>query len=316
MNSEYYHIVVATDDNYAIHTRTLIRSIKVNESHPIKIWILGFNISECQKAKFNQLVDSTLQIEIVPLNNSILKKRLFKGIEVSADRSLATYARLLIPELLPPDISRCVYMDVDAIILSSIAPMYNIDLSGYAAAGVIDTNPISRHLAVGLSSSDIYINAGMIIWNLDWCRKNDVVAMFAQFIYARNGQIDAMDQGTFNGALSKYILTLPPKFNALTSFFQLNANDINCLWGGKLCHQKDIEDARKSPIFVHFTPNNTTRPWVRNCKHPLRKKYWSYREDNKSAVLQPDNRPLKLKVLSMLFYILPVKVYRALTNLR
>ena len=154
----------------------------------------------------------------------------------------------------------------------------------------------------------------MIVWNMEWCRKNEVVNKFAAFIFERKGNIDAMDQGTFNGVLSKYIKPLAPRFNALTSFFQLDAKGLKYLYGGELRSQKEIEQARKEPIFVHFTPNNTTRPWVKNCRHPLRKEYWRYCEI--MVRLQDDTRSLKLKVIAMLFNLLPVRVYRALMTLK
>ena len=110
MNTIPYNIVIATDDNYAIHGRTLIRSVKTNEPHPVKFWVLSFNLSINERYNFNSLIDTNCEIEILDINNEMLSKRLFRGIDVAADRSLATYARLLIPELLPTDIDRCVYM--------------------------------------------------------------------------------------------------------------------------------------------------------------------------------------------------------------
>lgn len=39
----------------------------------------------------------------------------------------------------------------------------------------------------------------------------------------------------------------------------------------------EILYAKEYPVFVHFTPNMTTRPWERHCRHPLRDMYWQYR---------------------------------------
>lgn len=309
MNVFPYNIVIATDDNYAIHARTLIRSIKANESHPICIWVLGFNLSASNLNKFAGLTDGSLSIKIIPLDQSMLATRLLKSSSLSGDRSLATYARLLIPEILPSDISICVYMDVDAVVMSSIAPMFEMDLTGYAAAGVPDTNPVWRHRAVGLLDDDLYINAGMIVWNLEWCREHGVVDKFADFITRRKGVVDAMDQGTFNGVLSKHIKPLAPKYNALTSFFQLDSDGIQAMWGRSVHTQAEISEAVENPIFIHFTPNHTTRPWVKNCRHPRRHEYWKYREDGGTPKLQPDTRPAKLKFLGWLFYHLPLRLF-------
>ena len=313
---EFYHIVIATDDNYAIHARTLIHSVLDNEIHPLHFHIISFDLSEENTEKFKSLRSDRLQMSFIAMSTKDIQERLFSNKTLEGDRSLATYARLLIPEIIDQNINRCVYLDVDGLILNSMAPMYEINLDDYPIAGVIDTNPISRHIAVGLDKKDVYINAGMIIWNLNYCRSHNVVDQFAEFIQNKKGKVDAMDQGTINGVLSKYIKPLPPCFNALTTFFQLSNSQIKILYGGELRDELEIEEARKNPIFVHFTPNNTTRPWIKNCRHPLRSFYWKYREDNDKIILQEDKRNIKLKILSLLFYLLPIRVYSFFVKLR
>lgn len=315
-NEDVYHIVIATDDNYAIHARTLIRSALANEPHPLYFHIISFDLSKENVDKFKALGSDRLLLSFISMSEKLLSERLFKREHLAGDRSLATYARLLIPEIIDSTISRCVYLDVDGIILNPMAPMFDLNLDHFAIAGVIDTNPIARHRAVGLNEGDVYINAGMLIWNLNFCRANKVVDRFAKFIQDRNGNVDAMDQGTINGVLSKLIKPCPLYFNALTSFFQLTGKQLKILYGGDLRKESSIEQARKNPIFVHFTPNNTTRPWMKHCRHPLRELYWKYREDRSFAPLQADNRSVKLRILSLLFYLLPVKMYRFITNLK
>lgn len=315
-NKNIYHIVIATDDNYAIHARTLIRSALDNEINPLHFHVLSFNLSNDNIDNFNALKCDKISLSFIPISDEVLRQRLLNGKRIAGDRSLATYARLLIPELMDQSISRCVYLDVDGLILNSMAPMFELNLDNYAMAGVIDINPMERHYAVGLEKGDVYINAGMIIWNLDFCRINHVVDQFAEFIQARDGNVDAMDQGTINGVLSKYIKPCPLCFNVLTPFYQLTAKQIKILYGGDLRSDFELEQACNRPIFVHFTPNNTTRPWVENCKHPLRNVYWKYREDNAFVSLQKDKRSKKIRFLSVLFYLLPIRVYRLIINLK
>ncbi len=278
--------------------------------------IFAFNLSAEDKDFLNNISDS-IECVFYDVNDKTIEKRLFGGQHINRDRSLATFSRLLIPELLPGYISRCIYMDVDAIVLGDLQEMYSTDMEGYAIAGVLDTNPIRRHYAIGLDDWDKYINAGLILWNLDYSRKNNVVDRFADFIAKHNGNVDAMDQGTINGVLSKEIKVLHPKSNALTSFFQMNSKIIKEMYGVRTYSDAEIAEAVEHPIFVHFTPNFVSRPWIKGCRHPLASRYWQYRRMiDENGEPQADGRPMKIKLLSTLFYTLPWPLYKLLLKIR
>lgn len=38
--------------------------------------------------------------------------------------------------------------------------------------------------------------------------------------------------------------------------------------------QEEIEAAKKAPVILHYTPSFTSRPWCRDCRHPLKALYW------------------------------------------
>lgn len=303
-----YDVVIATDANYIIHALTLMTSVGVNEKETTCFHILSFNLSAQDKRRFDIIPFNFPQISFCfyDLSEIILRDALFSGVDVSRDRSLATYARLLIPELLPIDIHRCIYMDVDAIVCHSLRDFYDLELMDNLIAGVRDTNPLSRQRNVlmgGGINEYVYINAGMIVWNLDACRKYGAVDMFRYYIKDHKGNIDAMDQGTINGALHRHILPIHPRFNMLTSYFQMSSEEISLYYKVATYTESEINEARNNPLFVHFTPNLTTRPWMKNCKHPMAKNYWNYRnmisEDGK---LEYDRRSIKHKILSTIFY--------------
>lgn len=301
-----YDIVVATDANYIIHTLTLMASVGANEKKRTCFHVLSFNLTENDKKQFDIVPFNFghIQYKFYDLNDALLRERLFSGVDVSRDRSLAAYARLLIPEILPDDIHRCIYMDVDSVVLGPLKDFYDIEFDEYSLAGVSDTNPVSRHYDVGLKDDDLYINSGMIVWDLDRCREKKLIDDIRAFVKSRNGQIDAMDQGTLNGALSHQIKQIHPRFNMLTSFFQMNSKEISSYYKIPTYTDKEIMEARKSPLFIHFTPNLTTRPWVKHCQHPLQKEYWKYRQIiSSSKSLENDNRSMKLKFLSCLFFL-------------
>lgn len=311
-------IVVASDEGYVVHMLTLICSIcENNKDEEINIHIFdggikkeSYSYVDNLKKKYNNLNTYSYRI-----TDEIIEKKI--GCRLSNDRSLTTYARIFIPELLHLNINKALYLDVDAIVLRELRTLFNRNTNNKPLAGVLDVNPYKRREAVGLNKDDAYINAGMILWNLDKCREIDLVNQFRKFLIDRNGNIDAMDQGTINGTLKGSIDVLPPKYNAMTPFFQKNADVLKQMGGwNKYYNQSEIDDALKNPVFVHFTPNMTTRPWVENCKHPLKDEYWKYRKltGYPTNEIEKDNRSVKLKLLGWMYYNLPYKIYRKIVS--
>lgn len=312
------NIVVASDDNYVIHLLTLLVSIgKNNKDNKIDFHIFDGGINQDSKKKIQEIIEkyNNIKVHYYGMSEEKLKKML--GGRIKKDRSLLTFARVFIPNLIEGD--RAIYMDVDAIVKNKLDDLYSLNLDGKAIGGVLDANPISRHYNVGLSKDDVYINAGMILFDLKKCREINFTRLCLDFIDEHNGEVDAMDQGTINGVLGSknLIKVINPKYNVLTSFFQLNSNNIKLIYGLSFYYNDDeISAACENPVFVHFTPNMTTRPWVEHCKHPLKEEYWKYRKQvNNHIFYEKDKRSIKLKILSYIYRSFPAIFFRFLINL-
>lgn len=318
--NEEINIVVASDINYVPHLMTLVESIGDNNKQvdSIHIHILDGGIEEKAKRKIEKLKDKFCNISFAfyTMTEDILREKLGG---VLADRSLSAYARIFIPELIDHD--KAIYFDVDAVVLKDLRELYQIDISKVAVAGVLDTNPIQRHRNVGLYDNDVYINSGMILWNIKKCREIQFTKQCLDFIRNRQGNVDAMDQGTINGVLGRIrmIQVLPPQYNVMTSLFQLKRMDILRLYQLPDYYTDNaISYAKDHPVFVHFTPNMTTRPWERHCRHPLRDMYWKYRLESVGGakVLSNDKRSLKLRILGWIYRTFPIDVYCIVTGLK
>lgn len=302
MSDKRLHIVVATDSNYVPHTATLLQSISENHKGEVTVHVFGSSLNDKDR-EILATPQRGLEVIFYKVDNEVIERRLFRGEKMWGDRSLSAFARLLIPELLPRDVSRCVYMDVDAIVLSDLGELLEMDLAGFAVAGVKDSVPVRKRLGVGLSKNQTYINSGFILWNLEYCRENNVVDKFAAFISESEGTVVSMDQGTLNGVLSDKIKVISPKYNMMTSYVELSEKEIRRMFDAVTYAESEISEAKKSPVFVHFTPMMTTRPWVENCKHPLKDEYIHYRSKFEPGFnLQEDKRRRSLKIMSGMYY--------------
>ena len=313
------NIVVASDQNYVPHLETLLVSIGENNQSVdnLKIHVLDGGIEERSKSSIYNYSDRYPNMSFVfyKMHEKDVENLLGGGI--SKDRSLSTYARLFIPEIIRED--RAIYFDVDAVVLDDLRELYSMDLDGFAIAGVRDTNPVSRHRKVGLHDTDPYINTGMIVWNLRLCRFIELTKQCVSFVGSHGGNVDAMDQGTINGVLGKQglIKIVHPRFNVFTALLQHNGETLKKIYGfPEYYSNEEILEARQKPVFVHFTPNMTTRPWVEHCKNPYKEEYWKYRSltEHKKRCMDKDIRSLKLRVLGFIYRKAP-RVYIALVEL-
>jgi lipopolysaccharide biosynthesis glycosyltransferase len=70
----------------------------------------------------------------------------------------------LFADFLPKEVDKILYLDCDLGILGDIAPLYNIDLSGYEFGAAYDV--LGRYFI-----GNYYQNAGVILFNIDKCRE-------------------------------------------------------------------------------------------------------------------------------------------------
>lgn len=307
-------IVVASDDNYAPHLATLVCSIcENNRNSEIVVHILDNGISVESKTKIFLMMDryTNLSFKSYKIDDEYIKEKL--ECDLAVDRSLATFARIFIPIILPETVASALYLDVDAIVLGDLTPIFDEINHDFCIAGVKDINSPKRRTAVGLSEQDAYINAGVILWDVGKCRQVNIVQHFVDFVKIYHGIVDAMDQGTINGTLRGDIKVLHPKWNVMTPFFQKDAKDLSIMAGwDEYYTQEQINEAVNDPIYVHFTPNMTTRPWIKHCRHPLRKYYQKYRNMTgfKINTLEEDKRDIRTKTVGWLYRNLPYKVFQ------
>ena len=310
------HIVLSSDNNYAPLLGVTVFSILENNKkfqnnkalEKIHIYIMDMNISEKNKKYIDEIIHKQHAI-VHYLDTRDIHSYLEENIKLDV-RSLATYYRLFLPSLLPDTVEKVIYMDCDSLIDDSLEDLWNTDMNGYDIAGVLDLISVENKLCVGLREDDPYVNAGMLLINLAKWRNDHMEKQMIDFILKHDGKVCYHDQGTINGVcLSKKIL--PPKYNAMTPFFVMKLTQLKHYHALKEYYSKEeLKEAKENPVFIHFTPYLTDRPWVKGNLHPLRAYYntimnktpWKGTRFNKpSKTLEP--------WVKWMFYLLPYSLF-------
>lgn len=71
-------------------------------------------------------------------------------------------------------------------------------------------------------------------------------------------------------------VNLPIKDNLMTIHYMLSREKLLNYFHEEagFYPQEEIEAAKKAPVILHYTPSFTSRPWCRDCRHPLKALYW------------------------------------------
>lgn len=169
--------------------------------------------------------------------------------------TVATYYRLLIPELIP-EYDKILYSDVDVIFRNDLADVYlTTDMEGCYVAGVSTpysdiTDYVEKVIKVTI---DQYVAAGNLIINSKLIRKEGIVQTLKD-VALKNWKYQDMD--TINIVCVGKIKLLPPWFCMTGTTFEI-LNDPNQLYYAL----EVAEYARKYGI-IHY---NGPKPWNQYC---------------------------------------------------
>jgi lipopolysaccharide biosynthesis glycosyltransferase len=181
----------------------------------------------------------------------------------------------LIPSL-KPELKKALYLDCDIVIDHDISELWNINISKFFAAGVVDChiNTIKHKLNLGFSKNTPYINGGVLLLNLKKLRTYNIQNKLFSNTHKIKNLIKYDDQDVINYTLKNKIKIIAPKYNLLVWFKDV----LNLKWP---CYYKDINILKSfdKPIIIHFCGG--TKPWNAkhdnlHLQHPLWLNYYKY----------------------------------------
>ena len=306
-NSKSLAICYSSDDNYAPHLGVSILSLfETNKRFTeITVHILENGISVHNKRLLVNLSASFAGRVIVFWNIHPILAELKMSYCIPDSISISAYARLFITDILDYSTEKIIYADADSAFYGDLYDLWNLDISDYSLAGVEDIVVQSYKNKINLPKNDFYVNSGFLIINLKKWREQEIGKNFIEIIKMYNGVVPHHDQGIINIACANDKLILPPKYNVMTTFLEMNnVTELQNFFGLKGYYsQHEISEAIKSPIFIHFTPSFSARPWIKNSRHPYRDYYYEILGRTGWNYVAPvkDNRKLKVLVLQWFF---------------
>lgn len=178
--------------------------------------------------------------------------------------SNACLYKLIFNELFP-QYNKIIYLDTDLIVREDLVDLYNEEISDFYLAGVVSlfhnfkyqerfsiilNEPVNRN----------YVNAGVLLFNLEKIREDNKEEDFRKLIGKFNGSVD---QHILNKICYGKIYQLPLKYNVsntdccvaecCTSLYR--STEIK-----KFFENEDLESTYKNPAIYHWTGQE--KPWI------------------------------------------------------
>jgi len=295
------NIAYSCNEDYIQHTGISMLSLFENNKtiDNISIYFIAKDVSDESIKKLNDLAKQyNREFIVIPFDN------LCKDLKINTlGRHIETvYAKLFFGQI--KGIDKILYIDSDTVINDSLKELWDIDISDYLVAGV-ETYTVSAKEELGLNKNDKFINDGVVLMNLDQIRKQKVEEKFLQAIKKFNGNPPVLSEGIINLVCRGQILSLHPKFNLLSGLFWYKKNPFSLM--NNYYSKKIIEEAKNTPVIIHYLSAFYNRPWNKYCTHPLKNKYIYYKNLSiwKNTPLQTSKLNFRLRTIKILYKVFP-----------
>lgn len=251
-------IAFAFDNNLVMPACVCLSSLMMNAKPDTfyDIFILHSEKENLRKEELNKLTSfyPNCKVQYRIVDSSFDRAYEIRGITV------ATYYRLLIPELIP-EYDKILYSDVDVIFRSDLSEYYKVNVDGYYVAGVkalahlIPDNCLYYTCERKLDASSI-IYAGNLVMNSKLIRETRLIDKFKEHIFQ---EYRFQDMDIINIVCATHIMYLPPAYCVTNYYTQLaieKRKDLLKVWS-----EEEVESAMVDGV-VHY---NGQKPWNGYC---------------------------------------------------
>ena len=249
------NILVSLNSNYIYPLCVMFNSIaKTNPGESLDVYVAYSSLTDEDFAKMERALDGT-DFRIHPV---FVKDELFADAPILSRTSKETYYRLLIGDILPENVHKILYLDPDVVINKNLNELYNIDVSDYVLAGgchlfgLVEMGNLAR---LGLNPMGSYINAGILLINLDNWRKTVTLKDIFDFINRKHRLLLLADQDVINVLFEKHSLVIDErKYNLDEKTFKA--------YSKKKSGEKriDLDWVRRNTTVIHY--NGKHKPWL------------------------------------------------------
>jgi lipopolysaccharide biosynthesis glycosyltransferase len=255
-------LVVAADDKYAMPMAVTLFSALVNYTgkDPLEIYVFDGGISRANQIKVKRCVDraSSQKATLHWVKTDPDKVRNLESIRWF---SQAMYLRLLIPDYLPKNCEKVLYLDSDLIVEDDLAKLWGTRIDDHAIHAVQDplmpfvTDAYGKKQCLR-TGADLF-NTGVLLLNLRRFRSERLRDKAFDYIKRMKGRLYLPDQDALNFAANENWGRLHPRWNIPISQITTKGGLWNTISWKRM--ELMVDKLLDSPGIYHFMGD--IKPW-------------------------------------------------------
>jgi lipopolysaccharide biosynthesis glycosyltransferase len=298
MPTRITRVVMAADDGYARPLAAAGRSVirHLGDDRSLEFYVLDMGIAAANRTALEASFRRA-NVEVIWLTNA---QQAVAELPTYGWFTTAAYARLLIPDVLPQNVDRALYLDCDLVVRRCVGELYDSDLTGCVARAVPDMGAayvacpwgVGGWFELGLKPSDFNFNTGVMLMDLAAWRQDKIGQGAIEYAreYAQRGREHPLnvDQESLNATAGRRMQPVDPRWNQQGELFQTACAAV-------LPYPSELIDkVRKDPWVIHYSTGG--KPWKSGCSHPWLSEWFSNLDQTEFKGWRPAG-PTKAKVL-------------------
>jgi len=265
------NLLFAINRNFTNLLYNCIRSIVKNGgADHYDAYILHSDLQADNKTRIDQTAGKTVTCHYIAVDEAM-----FEGFPESNRYPKQIYYRLAAPLLLPRALDRILYLDVDLVVINSLAELYHTDFEGnyyVACSHVKELLTKFNQLRLGVEEAVPYINTGVMVMNLTALRENLTIEQIRETAQKKMHTFLLPDQdllAVMHGNRIKLVDTMCYNLSdRLLSWH--NANPRN--------QTLDLDWVKENVSIIHYCGKN--KPWKNSYMGSLDVFYHAVTKDN------------------------------------
>lgn len=249
-------VVCAADDNYAMPVAVMLRSVLANLSRDRRLiaFIIDGDITQVNKRRVEASLHSEqCEVRWIPKPEALINPQAVQDANLSggaAHLSIASWYRLVIPDLLPSQFKRAIYLDCDVIVKADLQTLWKIDLKDNYLLAVPRLARIGSYVSspgalmnwqeLGFAPDAKYFNAGVLVFNLEQWQADNLCAKALDYLAHNRQYTRWADQCVLNAIVAGRWGELDPRWNCMEARGLANA---------------EVDEA----FILHYT--SAAKPW-------------------------------------------------------
>lgn len=259
------HVAIATDASYVPWAGTVICSL-LDRHQPDQLTIHVLHDGEMSVPALENLESLAVGRGSTVRSVAVRDDRI-DALPPAVGGGRVTWFRVLLPELL--NVPRVLVLDADTLVVDSLEPLWGTELGGAPLGAVCNVvePAMRRHVSALDLDPRRYLNAGVLLMDLDAMRKEEATAAMLRFASAVASRIRWLDQDTLNFIFKDRWLALHPRWNAMNSLWTWND------WAREIFDDDVLREAMAHPAVLHFEGPAFCKPWHYLSSHEWRDIY-------------------------------------------